>query len=134
VIGSVSEPLVIPYNGTSPAAVLAGTGSAVTLKAPVAKTLPSAVTGAIGKAANITIANRSAATVQLGAASATPNFLIAADGCANGSLVPGARCVVTMEVAPAGGVSGELTSTLSYNFTYGANSGNVAVALEGKVN
>jgi hypothetical protein len=72
--------------------------------------------------------------VQLGAAGATPGFLITADGCANGSLPPAAQCVVSIAIAPGGGAGGELTGMLSYNFTYGANSGSVAIALKGKVN
>lgn len=133
VIGRLSEDFVIPYNGTSPSETLKGNGIAVTLKAPGSKTLSRAVAGAIGKAANITITNRSAATVQLGAASAITDFTIIADGCADASLAPKASCVVTVAFAPAIGTSGELTSVLSYDFTYGANSGSVAVTLRGKV-
>ncbi|MGO9268318.1 MAG: hypothetical protein ACLQBA_26100, partial [Candidatus Binataceae bacterium] len=94
-IGSVSEVLMIPYNGTSPAETLEGNGVAVTLKAPSSKTLPSADAGSVGKTANVTISNRSAATVQLGAASGLTDFTIIADGCANATLAPKASCVVT---------------------------------------
>jgi hypothetical protein len=133
VIGSVSEALVIPYNGTSPAETLEGNGIAATLKAPSSKTLPSADAGSISKTANITISNRSAATVQLGAASLLEDFTITDDGCANASLAPKTSCVVTVEFEPAEGTSGELTAVLGYDFTYGANSGSVAVTLKGKV-
>ncbi len=132
-IGSVSEALMIPYNGTSPAETLEGNGIAVTLKAPSSKTLPSTDAGSVGKTANITISNRSAATVQLGAASGLADFTIIADGCANASLAPKASCVVTVEFAPGDGTSGELTGVLSYDFIYGANSGSVATTLKGKV-
>jgi hypothetical protein len=133
VVGSVSETLAIPYNGTSLSETLEGDGIAITLKAPSSKTLPGVGAGAIGKAESITISNKSAAAVQLGAASAIPDFMITADECANGSLAPKASCVVTVAFAPATGTSGELSSTLSYDFTYGANNGNVAVTLKGKV-
>jgi uncharacterized repeat protein (TIGR03803 family) len=133
VIGSVSEALLIPYNGTSPTETLIGTGIAATLKAPSSKTLPSVAAGSISKAEDLTIANRSAAMVQVGAASTLSDFVITADGCANVSLAPKARCVVTLEFAPAGGATGTLSGVLSYNFTYGANSGSVATTLKGKV-
>jgi hypothetical protein len=131
--GRMSEDLVIPYNGTSPSETLEGDGVAVTLKAPSLKRLPGADAGSVGKTANIRISNRSAATVQLGSASGLADFTIITDGCANASLAPKASCVVTVEFAPADGTSGELTSVLGYDFTYGANSGSVAVTLKGKV-
>jgi hypothetical protein len=133
VIGSVSETLTIPYNGASPAETLEGNGIAATLKAPSSKTLPSADAGSVGRTANITIRNSSTATVQLGAASALTDFTITDDGCTGSTLAPKASCVVSVEFAPADGTSGELTSVLGYDFTYGANSGGVAVTLKGKV-
>jgi hypothetical protein len=133
VVGSVSETLTIPYNGASPAETLEGNGVAVTLKAPSSKTLPNDEAGEIGKTGTITISNRSAATVQLGAASALEDFTITDDGCAETTLAPKASCAVTVEFAPAEGTSGELTSALGYDFTYGANSGSVAITLKGKV-
>ena len=133
VIGGVSEAFAIPYNGTSPSETLAGTGIAATLKAPTSKTLPSAEAGAIGKAESITISNRSAATVQLGAPSTLEDFTIIGDSCAGTSLAPKASCVVTVEFAPPTDATGALSSVLSFDFTYGANGGSVATTLKGTV-
>jgi uncharacterized repeat protein (TIGR03803 family) len=135
VAGSVTEPFVIPYNGNSPPETLAGNGIAVTLDVSGPKTLPGAKAGAIGKAAKITITNKSTATVLLGPAGPLSDFTIATDGdgCADATLKPGSKCVVTVQFAPGDGTSGELASTLSYGFTYGANDGDVSVPLKGKV-
>src|SRR5579863_5971805 len=65
--GSVSQTMTIPYNGASPAETLTGTGTAVVLKAPKSKTLPRAQAGALGKPINITISNKSAASVLMSA-------------------------------------------------------------------
>lgn len=96
-------------------------------------TLASTVAGSIGKAENITINNTSDATVTVGSPSALTDFEIVSDGCAGVTLTPHDKCVVAVEFAPSEDSGGTLTDTLSYGFTYGSNSGNVAVALTGKV-
>jgi hypothetical protein len=135
VVGGVSETLVVPYNGSSPVETLAGTAIPVTVRAPSSRTLPRADAGAVGKAVNIRFTNRSTATVQLGAASTLTDFTITGDGCTNGTLVARASCVVTVAFTPAAGTSGGgvLTSVLSYDFAYGANSGAVAITLKSTV-
>jgi hypothetical protein len=133
-IHPLSEPFLIPYNGTSPSMVLEGTGVAVTLTAPSLKTLPSAAAGMISKAGSIIITNKSSVTVRLGAASAIPDFMITADTCANASVPARRHCVVMVKFTPASTSSvGVLNSKLSYDFTYGANSGVVSVMLDGTV-
>ncbi|HLW71504.1 MAG TPA: hypothetical protein VKS22_12880 [Candidatus Binataceae bacterium] len=134
-VGSVSETLVIPYNGASPSETLEGNGIAVTLSAPKSVTAPSVAAGSVGKAKKITIHNKSTATVQIGAASLSANFQIASggDACANTALAAKGKCVVSLEFAPATGTSGTLPGTLAYNFTYGANSNSVSISLKGKV-
>jgi hypothetical protein len=131
--GSVSEAFAILYNGTSPSETLAGNGLAVTLKAPKSVTLPSTAAGTVGKAKNLTIKNKSDASVTLGASSLSANFAIATDACANATLGPNADCDVTVQFTPGVGASGTLTRSLIYNFAYGANVGSVTISIKGKV-
>jgi hypothetical protein len=132
--GAVSEALMIPYNGTSPSETLSGNGLAVTLSAPKSVTLPSTAAGTTGKAKKVTIKNTSDATVTVGAATLSGNFIFAPDACTGATLTPNTgKCVATLEFMPVAGSSGPLTGTLSYPFSYGTNSGNVSVPLKGKV-
>jgi hypothetical protein len=130
----VSPPALNFGNAYMNGPLFEGNGIGVTLRAPRSRTLPSAAAGAIGRTRNITIRNNTAVTVQLGVAGSTPNFVITADGCANMALAPKTNCTVTVELAPPVDASGWLTNVLSYGFTYGANSGGVAITLKGKVN
>jgi len=132
-VGSISEPLDIPFNGSSPSETLTGDGTAVSLSGPKSKTLPNTAAGSISKAENITLKNESGATVGVGSPSALTDFKIATDGCAGATLTPKDKCMVSVEFAPPADAGGTLTDTLSYSFAYGSNSGNVAVVLTGKV-
>jgi hypothetical protein len=71
--------------------------------------------------------------VVIGSPTALTNFEIAGDGCAGITLSPKDNCAVSVEFAPPAGSTGTLTDTLSYDFTYGSNSGNVAIKLKGRV-
>jgi hypothetical protein len=115
--------------------LLEGNGIGVTLTAPRIENFPSVAPGSISKTTkSIKIKNPTDATVQLGAASALTDFMITADGCANTMLASKASCVVTAEFTPQASDSpGSVSNTLDYNFTYGTNSGSVAVELKGKV-
>jgi hypothetical protein len=132
-VSNVSATLAVPYNGVSPARTLEGTGIAMALKAPNAKTLPGAPAGALGKAVTVTISNKHHVTVQLAGPIGLTNALITSDSCTNRPLAPEATCAVTLKFAPPAGSRKKLTDHLSYAFTYGANSGQVTVFLKGTV-
>jgi hypothetical protein len=132
--GSVSEALVIPYNGTSPSVTLIGNGLAVTLQAPKSVTLPSTAAGTVGKAKIVEIKNSSDAAVTFTSNISGDSFIFNSDGCANGmTLEPNADCDVTVQFTPGLGASGTLTRSLTYNFAYGANVGSVTISIKGKV-
>jgi hypothetical protein len=132
--GTVSEALVIPYNGTSPSVTLIGNGMAVTLSAPKSVKLPSAAAGTVGKAKIIEIENNSAAAVTFTGEQFGGNFTFNSDGCANGMILgANAECGVTFRFAPPAGTSGTLTGGITFDFKYGANSGIVTISLNGKV-
>jgi hypothetical protein len=132
-VGPVTEALTVPYNGVSPVAAISGVGEAVVLSAPRSRNLPKAAAGAIGAGAAIKIRNKSKAAVQLGAASILSSARIGSDLCAGKTLAPKATCVVTIEFAPPTGASGRLADSLSYGFSYGANTGRVTTQLKGAV-
>ena len=136
--GVVSDQTIeVGYNGTSPAMSLSGTGIAVTLKAPKSESFTAVDAGVTGKAKNIELSNSSTVPVTLEtAALGAPDpgsFTIASDGCSGQVLAPKSKCTVAVEFAPPGTASGTQTSTLSFGFTYGANSGSVSTALKSKV-
>ena len=130
-IGGVSETINVPYNGIVPSVILSGTGTAAALSAPKSKNLPGAQAGQIGKAVNITISNKSKVAISVGTPLTLINSTITADACSGQSLAPKAKCVVTVEFSPLFGTSGKLTDSLSYSYTYGANTGRVSTALTG---
>ncbi|MGA8791861.1 choice-of-anchor D domain-containing protein [Candidatus Binatus sp.] len=127
----------VPYNGTGPTVALEGDGVAVTLKAPKSESFTAVDAGVTGKAKNIELSNSSTVPVTLKtAALGAPDpgsFTIASDGCSGQVLAPKGKCTVAVEFAPPGSASGTQTSTLSFGFTYGANSGSVSTALKSKV-
>jgi sugar lactone lactonase YvrE len=136
--GVVSDQTIeVGYNGASPAMSLSGTGIAVTLKAPKSESFTAVDAGVTGKAKNIELSNSSTVPVTLEtAALGAPDpgsFKIAGDGCSGQVLAPKSKCTVAVEFAPPGTASGTQTSTLSFGFTYGANSGSVSTALKSKV-
>ncbi|MGA7618510.1 NHL repeat-containing protein [Candidatus Binatus sp.] len=136
--GAVSDQTIdVGYNGGSPAMSLSGTGIAVTLKAPKSESFTAVDAGVTGKAKNIELSNSSTVPVTLEtAALGAPDpgsFTIASDGCSGQVLAPKGKCAVAVEFAPPGTASGTQTSTLSFGFTYGANSGSVSTALKSKV-
>ena len=116
---------------------LSGTGIAVTLKAPKSESFTAVDAGVTGKAKNIELSNSSTVPVTLEtAALGAPDpgsFTISSDGCSGQVLAPKGKCTVAVEFAPPGTASGAQTSTLSFGFTYGANSGSVSTALKSKV-
>jgi len=136
--GAVSDETIdVNYNGGSPAVSLSGTGIAVTLKAPKSESFTAVDAGVTGKAKNIELSNSSTVSVTLKtAALGAPDpdsFTIAGDGCSGQVLAPKSKCAVAVEFAPPGSASGAQTSTLSFGFIYGANSGSVSTALKSKV-
>jgi hypothetical protein len=136
--GAVSDQTIeVGYNGGSPAMSLSGTGIAVTLKAPKSESFTAVDAGVTGKAKNIELSNSSTVPVTLEtAALGAPDpgsFTISSDGCSGQVLAPKGKCTVAVEFAPPGSASGTQTSTLSFGFTYGANSGSVSTALKSKV-
>ena len=136
--GAVSDKTIeVGYNGASPAMSLSGNGIAVTLKAPKSESFTAVDAGVTGKAKNIELSNSSTVPVTLEtAALGAPDpgsFTIASDGCSGQVLAPKGKCTVAVEFAPPGSASGAQTSTLSFGFTYGANSGSVSTALKSKV-
>jgi sugar lactone lactonase YvrE len=130
-VASMSQSLVIAYNGASPPETLIGDGVAVLLSAPKTVKLPGVQAGAIGKSATVTISNKSQVSVLMGTPVALTNSTITQDMCAGKALAPPNSCAVTVELAPPAGSSGKLTDSLSYPYTYGANQGRVTVALSG---
>ncbi len=136
--GAVSDQTIeVGYNGASPATSLSGNGIAATLKAPKSESFTAVDAGVTGKAKNIELSNSSTVPVTLEtAALGAPDpgsFTIAGDGCSGHVLAPKSKCAVAVEFAPPGSASGTQTSTLSFEFTYGANSGSVSTALKSKV-
>ena len=61
------------------------------------------------------------------------SFTITSDECSSELIAPKGKCTIAIKFAPPGGASGAQTSTLSFGFTYGANTGNVSTALKGTV-
>ncbi len=136
--GAVSNQTVeVGYNGASPTVNLSGNGIAATLKAPKSESFTAVDAGVTGKAKNIELSNSSMVPVTLEtAALGAPDpgsFTIASDGCSGQVLAPKSKCAVAVEFSPPGSASGTQTSTLSFEFTYGANSGSVSTALKSKV-
>jgi uncharacterized repeat protein (TIGR03803 family) len=132
-VGKVHE-VFYASNGAKTSEFLDGNGIAITLAAPRIESFPRVAPASISKPKSIKIRNPTDAIVQLGAASALTDFTITGDGCANTALASKASCVVTVEFAPQAGPNPEsISNTLDYNFTYGSNSGSVAVTLKGGV-
>ncbi len=136
--GAVSDQTIeVGYNGASPTVNLSGNGIAATLKAPKSESFTAVDAGVTGKAKNIELSNSSMVPVTLEtAALGAPDpgsFTIASDGCSGQVLAPKSKCAVAVEFSPPGSASGTQTSTLSFEFTYGANSGSVSTALKSKV-
>ena len=127
----------VSYNGNSPAVSLAGDGVAVTLKAPKSASFSAVDAGAAAKPKNIEISNSSTVPVTLEtAALGAPDagsFTITSDECSGELIAAKGKCKVAIKFAPPGGASGAQTSTLSFGFTYGANTGNVSTDLKSKV-
>ena len=93
--------------------------------------------GGMGKAKNIELSNSSTVSVTLEtAALGAPDpgsFTISSHGCSGEVLAPKGKCTVAVQFAPPGTASGAQTSTLSFGFTYGANSGKRSTAFKSKV-
>ncbi len=126
------------YNGTSPAVHLQGNGIAAALKAPKSESFSAVAAGSTtGKPKNIEISNSSTVPVTLEtAALGAPDpgsFTITSDECSGELIAPKGKCPVAIKFTPPGAASGAQTSTLSFGFTYGANTGNVSTALKSKV-
>ncbi|HTW87565.1 MAG TPA: choice-of-anchor D domain-containing protein [Candidatus Binataceae bacterium] len=137
-VASVSNGAInISYNGTSPAVTLKGDGIAVALVAPKAESFTAIAAGAIGAAKTIKIRNPATVPVTLGSAmlvgSDPGSFTISSDACSGQPLAPAHACKVTIRFTPTLAASGAQSSVLSYDFSYGANDGNVSTALNGKV-
>jgi len=116
---------------------LAGDGIAVTLKAPKSASFSDVDAGAAGKPKNVEISNSSTVpvtleTATLGAPDAG-SFTITSDECSGELIAAKGKCKVAIKFAPPGAASGAQTSTLSFGFTYGANTGNVSTDLKSKV-
>ena len=129
--------VAIGYNGASPDISVGGVGTAVSLSAPKSKSLGAVKAGSTGKTGVITISNRSTVTVTLEEAKLSgvneASFRIANDRC-SGTMVPAkGKCSIGVALAPGDDASGILSATLSLGFSYGINTGSVAIGLDGNV-
>jgi uncharacterized repeat protein (TIGR03803 family) len=128
------------YNGANPLnplVTLKGNSIGVTLKAPKSASFPPVSAGNTGSAKNLVISNPSTVMVTFGTAALSGtdpgSFKFAGDYCSGQPLAPKGKCGIGVEFAPPGNASGSQSATLSISFTYGANQGNVAASLSGKV-
>jgi uncharacterized repeat protein (TIGR03803 family) len=89
-------------------------------------------TTGISKPKKLTLNNKGNEPTTIGQLSAPASFTITGDTCSNTTLASKEECTVAVAFAPVGTV-GSVSETLDIPYTYGSNSGNVAVALTGSV-
>jgi uncharacterized repeat protein (TIGR03803 family) len=84
------------------------------------------------KPKKLTLNNKGNEPTTIGQLSAPASFTIISDTCSNTTLASKEECTVAVAFAPVGTV-GSVSETLDIPYSYGSNSGNVAVPLTGKV-